>query len=83
MGKRCAGTQLADTSFGNQFGEAPKIKYTDVNRVAFAARRIFDEITPASGTVVLNERLAGLDLYLPAFAIRPIVAVPCIANHET
>jgi len=80
LGKRCAGAQLADPSFGNQFGEAPKIKYRDVNRVAFAARRIFDEITPASGTVVLNERFAGFDFYPPAFDTRPIVAAPCFAK---
>ena len=82
VSKRFSGTQLPEPSFSNQVGKSPKIKYRDVNSVTFACSGIFDEITPASGTVVLNERFAGFDFYLPAFDNRPTVAVPGVLIHR-
>ena len=78
--KRLAGTPLSKPLPGNEFGEPPKTKYGNVNRVTLASRRSFKEITPASGTAVLNKRIAGLDFNHPA--LNPVVAAPRVAIHR-
>jgi hypothetical protein len=80
VGKRFAGTQLAKPSLGYKFGKPAKTEYRDVNRVTFASRRSFEKITPASGTAILDELIAGLDFHRPAFD--PIVAAPRVAIHR-
>src|ERR1019366_9446272 len=62
IGEWRAWAQLPEPLFGNQIRQSPKAEYENVNGVSFAGRRVFDEITPASGTVILNERLSRLDL---------------------
>jgi len=78
--KRLAGTPLSKPLPGDEFGKPPKTKYGNVNRVTLASRRSFEEITPASGTAVLDERSAGFDFYHPAFD--PVVAAPRVAIHR-
>ena len=82
MSKCFSGTQLPEPSFSNQVGKSPKIKDRDINRITFADGGIFDEITPTTGTVVLNKRFAGFDFYPPAFDYRPTVTAPSLAIHR-
>jgi len=63
-----AGTQLPKPPFCNHFGKSPKTKYRDVNSITRAGRWIFDKITPASRTVMLDERLTRLDLDATPFS---------------
>ncbi len=65
--ERCAGTQLFEPPFGNQIRKSPKPAGRNGDVVSCAGRRVFDEITLASGTVKLNERFAGLDFYAMPF----------------
>jgi hypothetical protein len=81
IGEWCAGTQLFDPPFGNQIRKFAKPEHRNVDGVSFAGRRVFDEIPPASGTVILNERFAGLDFYPTPLRARPAVAVPYVAIH--
>jgi hypothetical protein len=81
MREWCAGTQLPDPLFSNQIRKFPEAKYRNVNSVSFAGLLVFDEITPASGTVMLNERFTGFDFYLPPPSAGPLMAVPCVAIH--
>jgi hypothetical protein len=78
--KRLAGTPLPKPLLGDEFGKSPKTKCRNVNRVTLASRRSFKEITPAPGTSMLDELIAGLDFYRPAFD--PIVAAPRVAIHR-
>jgi hypothetical protein len=80
VGKRLAGTPLPKPLLGDEFGKSPKTKCRNVNRVTLASRRGFKEITPAPGTAMLDERMAGLDFYRPAFD--PVVAAPRVAIHR-
>ena len=80
VGKRLTGAPLSKPLPGDEFGEPPKTKYGNVNRVTLASRRSFKEITPASGTAVLDKRIAGLDFNHPAF--NPVVAAPRVAIHR-
>jgi hypothetical protein len=80
VGKRLTGTPLSKPLLGDEFGKSPKTKCRNVNRVALASRRSFKEITPAPGTAMLDERIAGLDFYRPAFD--PVVAAPRVAIHR-
>jgi hypothetical protein len=80
VGKRLAWTPLPKPLLGYEFGESPKTKCRNVNRVALASRRSFKEITPAPGAAMLDERIAGLDFYRPAFD--PVVAAPRVAIHR-
>ena len=80
VGKRFTGAPLAKPLLGDEFGKSPKTKYGNVNRVTLASRRSFQEITPASGTAVLDKRIAGLDFNHPAF--NPVVAAPRVAIHR-
>jgi len=79
--KWSAGTEFAEPLFGNQIRESPKTEYRSVDGVSFARRRVFDEVTSASGTVMLNERFAGLDFYTTPFSAGPAVAAPFVASH--
>jgi hypothetical protein len=79
--KWSAGAQFAEPLFSSQIRESPKAEYRNVDGVSFARRRVFDEITPASRAVMLNERFAGLDFYTTPFSASPAVAVPFVATH--
>jgi hypothetical protein len=82
IGEWRAWAQLPEPLFGNQIRQSPKAEYENVNGVSFAGRRVFDEITPASGTVILNERLTRLDLDSTPVSARPAMAVlPNFAIH--
>jgi len=82
VSKSFSGTQLPKPSFSNQIGKSLKTEYRDINGVTLAGMGIFDEITPTTGTVVLNERLAGFDFYPPAFDNRPTMTAPSVAIHR-
>jgi len=80
VGKRLTRTPLPKPLLGDKFGKSSKTKCRNVNRVTLASRRSFKEITPAPGTAMLDERIAGLDFYRPAFD--PVVAAPRVAIHR-
>jgi hypothetical protein len=80
VGKRLTGAPLAKPLPGDEFRKPPKTECGNVNRVALAGRRSFQEITPASGAAMLDERIAGLDFYHPAFD--PVVAAPRVTIHR-
>jgi hypothetical protein len=80
VGKRLTGTPLSKPLLGDEFRKPAKTERRNINRVALASRRSFQEITPAPGTAMLDKRIAGLDFYHPAFD--PVVAAPRVVIHR-
>jgi hypothetical protein len=62
-------------------GSLRKLNTENVDAVSFTGRRVFHEVTLASGTTMLNERLAGFDFDLTPAGTRPFVAIPYVAIH--
>jgi hypothetical protein len=77
---RRAGTHFSKPSFADLIGKPSKAKYRDVNGPSFSRQRL-DEITSATGTVILAKWFIGLDLYLSGLLTRPTMAVPSVAVH--
>jgi hypothetical protein len=79
--KRRTRTHLAEPLCADLIGKISKPEYRYVNRASFAGRRVFHKITHASGAMKLDDRLAGFDVYLAMFYVRPLMAIPCLARH--
>jgi hypothetical protein len=78
---RDARTHFSEPLGADLIGESAKAEYRDENRPSFP-RQGLDEITFATGAMMLAKRFVGLDLYLTRFLARPLMAVPCVAIHR-
>ena len=78
---RCARTHLSQPLRTDMVRQSPEAEHRYVNRPSFPGQRL-DEITPATGTVMLAKWFVGLDLYQAGFLTRPLMAVPCLAAHR-
>jgi len=76
-----AGTQFRQPLSADRIRKSLKAEYRNVHGVSFAGRGVFYEVTPASRTMMLDERLAGFDFDLTPASARPFVAVPDVAIH--
>jgi hypothetical protein len=56
-----AWTQLPEPLLGNRIWKSPKAEYRNVNGESFARAQVFDKITPASRTLMMNEWFTRVD----------------------
>jgi hypothetical protein len=79
--ERRTGTHLGDPMYADLVRKISEPESRNVNRVSFTGQSILHKITHTTGTMKLEERLAGVEVYLAMSYVRPLMAIPSVPLH--